>query len=130
MKIVFLIDDDPDDREIFAESLFAGFPSILFHEAENGADAFEKLNSGTVPKPDLIFLDLNMPIMDGRIFLQQIKKDTLFQDVPVIIYTTSSSEIDKSFAKDHKADLFLTKQYSMVMVKEDIQTAVQKFLNL
>lgn len=130
MKTIFLIDDDADDREIFAESLFAGFPSILFHEAENGADAFEKLKTGIVPKPDLIFLDLNMPVMDGRTFLLQIKNDKLFQDVPVIIYTTSSSEIDKNFAKENKAALFLTKQYSMSMVKEDIQSAVQQFLNL
>ena len=68
MKSVFLIDDDADDREIFAETLLSEHPAINYLEAENGADALHKLRSESFPKPDLIFLDLNMPIMDGRVF--------------------------------------------------------------
>ncbi|MHC0446458.1 response regulator [Flavobacterium sp. 3-218] len=130
MKTVFLIDDDPDDREIFEESLAAEHPSVLYQQAENGAAAFEKLRSGSFAKPDLIFLDLNMPIMDGRAFLQQIKADPNFKDIPVIIYSTSSSEADKKFAQENHAAAFLTKQYSLSLIRQDIQTAVQNFLEL
>ena len=85
MKTIFLIDDDPDDREIFEEILSQEHPLIAFQQAENGAAAFEKLRSGSFTKPDLIFLDLNMPVMDGRSFLKQIKKEAALQDIPVII---------------------------------------------
>lgn len=128
MKTIFLIDDDPDDREIFEEILGEEHPSIVFQQAENGAAAFEKLRSAGFTKPDLIFLDLNMPIMDGRVFLQQIKKEVELQDIPVIIYSTSSSHIDKQFASDHKASLFLTKQYSVELLRQDLNKAVENFL--
>lgn len=128
MKIVFLIDDDADDREIFEESLAAEHPSILYQEAENGAVAFEKLQSGAFQKPDLIFLDLNMPIMDGRTFLHLIKADPELKDIPVIIYSTSSSEADKKFATENNASAFLTKQYSLTLLRQDIKKAVERFL--
>lgn len=128
MKTIFLIDDDVDDREIFAEILGAEHPSIVFQEAENGAAAFEKLRSDNFKKPDLIFLDLNMPVMDGRTFLQQIKKENGLQDIPVIIYSTSSSEIDKKFAAENLAAQFLTKQYSIDLLRKDLNAVVQNFL--
>lgn len=129
MKTIFLIDDDPDDREIFEEILSQEHPLIAFQQAENGAAAFEKLRSGSFTKPDLIFLDLNMPVMDGRSFLKQIKKEVALQDIPVIIYSTSSSEIDKAFAQDHLAAQFLTKQYSIELLRKDLNAAVENFLS-
>ena len=71
-----------------------------------------------------------MPIMDGRVFLRQIKEDKFLQNIPVIIYTTSSSELDKKFASDNQAVLFLTKQYSIKMLRDDIREAVDSFLNI
>jgi len=128
MKIVFLIDDDADDREIFEESLAAEHPLVLYQDAVNGAVAFEKLRSGTFKKPDLIFLDLNMPVMDGRTFLKQIKADPDLNDIPVIIYSTSSSEVDKKFAAEHQASEFLTKQYSISSLRQDIKKTVERYL--
>ncbi len=128
MKTIFLIDDDPDDREIFEEILAEEHPLIEFQQAENGAAAFEKLRSGRFTKPDLIFLDLNMPVMDGRTFLRLIKKETALQHIPVIIYSTSSSEIDKKFALEHFAAQFLTKQYSIELLRKDLNAAVENYL--
>lgn len=130
MKIVFLIDDDADDREIFADSLSSLDSGIMYQEAVNGQDAFEKLQSGTFPKPDLIFLDLNMPIMDGRTFLKKIKEDKDFSEIPVIIYTTSSSDHDKQYAAQHQAAMFLTKQYSIALLTRDIKQAIENFLGV
>lgn len=127
MKTVFLIDDDADDRELFAEALAAEHPSVLFEQAENGATAFEKLKSGSF-KPDLIFLDLNMPIMDGRTFLKKIKAEPDYQNIPVVIYSTSSSEIDKQFAKENQAALFLSKQYAFALLRKDIREAIESLL--
>lgn len=129
MKTVFLIDDDDDDREIFSDSLTSMHPSILFYEAQNGLEAFKILKSG-VFLPDLIFLDLNMPIMDGKTFLVQIKEDESLKDIPIVIYTTSSNQIDKDFAAKHKAALFLTKQYSIALLKEDLKNTLEKYLKI
>ena len=127
MTTILLIDDDADDREIFADLLAEDHPSIVLLQAANGADAFEKLKSENAPKPDLIFLDLNMPIMDGRTFLQRIKTDPDLSYIPVIIYTTSSSEADRDFAMEHQAACFLTKQYSLELQRKDIMAAIAKF---
>lgn len=126
MKTIFLIDDDADDREIFEETLAAEHPSVLYHEAVNGAVAFEKLRSGF--KPDLIFLDLNMPVMDGRTFLKKIKADPELLDIPVIIYSTSSSDADKKFAAENHASEFLTKQYSISSLRQDIKKSIERYL--
>ena len=129
MKTVFLIDDDSDDREIFEEALLSLNIDIKYEEAKNGAEAWEKLNSAAFNKPDLIYLDLNMPVMDGRQFLQLIKQDESFKNIPVIIYTTSSHEKDKNFAFQNNA-LFMTKQYSMNMLRADLKDTIKKFLEL
>ncbi len=129
MKTVFLIDDDSDDREIFEETLLSLNIGLKYEEAKNGAEAWEKLNSETFPKPDLIFLDLNMPIMDGRQFLKHLKQDKKFSNIPVIIYTTSSNQPDKDFALQNNA-LFMTKQYSMTLLRADLTDAIKKFMEL
>jgi len=128
MKTVFLIDDDSDDREIFEEALLSLDINIKYEDAKNGAEACEKLNSNTF-KPDLIFLDLNMPIMDGRQFMKHIKKDHNLNNIPVIIYTTSSNEVDKNFAFQNNA-MFMTKQYSMALLRSDLKDTIKKFLEL
>jgi len=127
MKTVFLVDDDSDDREIFKEVLLSLNIGLKYEEAKNGAEAWEKLNSNTFDKPDLIFLDLNMPIMDGRQFLKLIKQNQNFDTIPVIIYTTSSNETDKNFALQNEA-LFMTKQYSMAVLRSDLKDIIEKFL--
>src|SRR5688500_2830070 len=98
MKVVFLIDDDQDDREIFQESLLSLKTAVRYEEARHGLEALEKLKTEDFQKPDLIFLDFNMPVMDGREFLKRIKQDAALKDIPVIIYSTSSNTEDKMFA--------------------------------
>lgn len=128
MKTVLLIDDDADDREIFQEILFSLNLNIRYEEARNGAHAVEKLNTQSFQKPDLIFLDLNMPVMDGRQFLLHIKQESTYSDIPVIIYSTSSSEEDKAFALKNNAALFMTKHYSMTQLEKDLRKTITAFL--
>lgn len=130
MKTVFLIDDDCDDREIFQESLTSLNLNLNFVEAKNGAEALKKLEEPNFQKPDLIFLDLNMPIMDGRQFLREVKKNSRYNDIPVIIYSTSSNEIDLRFAKENDAAMFMTKQYSLDLLKSELHTTIHTFLQV
>ena len=87
----FLIDDDIDDREIFLSVLEEVAPSIRCYTASNGQEAINKLISAEV-KPDLIFLDLNMPLMNGKQFLKACQGLDNCRKIPVIILTTSSDK--------------------------------------
>jgi CheY-like chemotaxis protein len=107
-KTVFLVDDDRDDREIFIEALAEIDDSLKCVTAENGEDAIRKLHSG-VFIPNFIFLDLNMPRMNGRECLVKIKNIERLQDTPVIIYTTSSLQKEKDELVKLGASKFLTK---------------------
>lgn len=108
---VLLIDDDIDDRMIFGEVLKELAPDIIYQEATNGEDALTKLS--THPIPDLIFLDLNMPRVDGKQFLAEIQQLDHLKHIPVIIYTTSSHESDKKETRELGAAYFLTKPNSL-----------------
>lgn len=128
MKTVFLIDDDSDDREIFEEALSSIGIDIDFQEAENGEVAFKKLKDPQFKKPDIIFLDLNMPKMDGRQFLQEIKNTNAFKDIPVIIYSTSSNAGDIKFTLEHKATKFMTKQNSIYSLRSELESTLKSIL--
>lgn len=85
---ILLIDDDEDDREIFLEAVKAINPSIHCSVVNCATDAFNVLlNSPSLPR--YIFLDVNMPVMDGRTCLRQIKKDIRYKDINVVIYSTT-----------------------------------------
>jgi CheY-like chemotaxis protein len=107
-KTVFLVDDDRDDREIFIEALAEIDDSVRCVTAENGEDAILKLHSD-VFIPNFIFLDLNMPRMNGRECLIEIKNIERLQETPVIIYTTSSLQKEKDELVKLGATKFLTK---------------------
>ncbi|WP_349315114.1 response regulator [Chitinophaga sp. MM2321] len=108
---MLLIDDDVDDRMIFGDVLKELVPDIIYNEAINGEDALEKLEKNLVP--DLIFLDLNMPRVDGKQFLAEMQKIDHLKHIPVVIYTTSSHESDKKETHALGAACFFTKPNSL-----------------
>ena len=85
----FLIDDDIDDQEVFLSVVEEVAPPIRCYTASNGQEAIDKLSSEEV-KPDLIFLDLNMPLMNGKQFLKACHSLDRCRDIPVIILTTTA----------------------------------------
>jgi len=132
VKTILLIDDDADDREIFQEALSAieWSISINFREAENGVDAFVKLKDPKTKKPDLIFVDLNMPKMDGKEFLMEIKKQQPFKNIPVIIYSTSANKSDIDFTLQHHAEKFMTKPHSIFDLKKELESTLRHLLEI
>jgi len=90
IKTILLVDDDHDDQLLFKEALSEADNSIVYHAAFNGIDALEKLNSGEIKIPDLIFLDVNMPKMNGIDCLKELKKADNLKKIPVLMYSTSS----------------------------------------
>ena len=87
-KHLMLVEDDEDDRDFFLQVMVEIFPDIVCETASNGKIALDKLNSAHV-RPDLIFLDLNMPLMNGRQFLEEIRNHSHLMEIPVVILSTS-----------------------------------------
>ena len=94
---ILLVDDDKDDQDIFAEAVSIAKPGCKLLLANDGAHGFSVLQQEG--KPDYIFLDINMPEINGKEFLQSLKSDPAYSEIPVVIYTTSShkSELGEYF---------------------------------
>jgi CheY-like chemotaxis protein len=108
-KIILLVDDDTDDAEMFAEVLTNIDSTIRLYHVEDGLALFEHLANEKNEKPNVIFLDINMPEMNGWQCLSRLRGDLITKDIPVLIYTTSSHARDKQIAMDLGATAFITK---------------------
>lgn len=104
----FIADDDPDDQELFIDALHEINELFECVTATDGTEALESL-SRHLFVPDIIFLDLNMPKMDGKVCLSEIKKDKFLKEIPVIIYSTSSEKKDIMDAMQLGAAYYLQK---------------------
>jgi DNA-binding response OmpR family regulator len=108
-KVIFIADDDPDDRELFADAVAEINNQITCVTASNGQDALKLLQKKEQALPDFIFLDLNMPRISGKQCLTELKKIERLQTVPVIIYTTAKIDDDMKEMKELGASYFLIK---------------------
>jgi CheY-like chemotaxis protein len=112
-----LVDDDIDDREIFSFALQSLDLPVNLLTAENGVEALKMVSDQGAPVPDLIFLDLNMPMMGGKECLRELRKLPWLKEVPIIIYTTSTLEKDKLDTQKLGATDFLSKEASIDQLK-------------
>ena len=88
---ILLVDDDPDDQLLFQEALSDADNSIRYTSASDGIHALELLNAEGAVLPELIFMDVNMPRMNGLDCLKEIQKSTKLKHIHVIMYSTSCS---------------------------------------
>lgn len=116
-KIILLADDDRDDKEMFCEALEEINENIICHCAGNGNEAWKILNQIT-EKPQLIFLDLNMPGMNGWDCLKLIKNDLNYKDIPVVMISTSSHKNDIETASKLGSICYLVKPNSFTDLKQ------------
>jgi CheY-like chemotaxis protein len=105
---ILLIDDDPEEFDIFCNTVSSLDKSIDCIQALNCKQGFQKLESSS-GLPRYIFLDLNMPASQGKYCLERLKQHPLYAKVPVFIYTTSNREVDIEETKKLGAEMFITK---------------------
>ena len=109
-NIVFYADDDLDDLELVKDAFAQYSKNVEVLTATDGSKALSYLSNlkkyDTLPC--LIILDVNMPVINGKETLLRLREIEHFQDVPVVLFTTSSQPMDKSFAKKYNAG-FITK---------------------
>ena len=112
MQITLLIvDDDPDDLWLFCEAVYEINKASRCITACNGKEALQLLQNAII-KPDFIFMDLNLPFMNGKECLTELKKNSEFSDIPVIIYSTSKLQKDIDEVYKLGAAHFLSKPNS------------------
>lgn len=110
---IVLADDDPDDRLIFRDALKTVDRSIRFEEFKGGEELLSFLQDVRNPLPQLIFLDLNMPRINGFECLRRIRNDERLKQLCVIIYSTSNQFKDILETLNNGANLYFSKPNEM-----------------
>jgi CheY-like chemotaxis protein len=117
LEQIMLVDDDADDRDLFAEAIAFVNPTLEIVMKRNGEEMIQHLQVAD-RLPDLIFLDLNMPRLNGKEALHAIQKDQRWKNIPVIIYTTSLNPLDIDETYNAGARHFMRKPNSFEALKE------------
>lgn len=124
---VLLIDDDPGDVRLTQEALA---PTTNLHVVEDADKAMAFLDRrgdyANAPRPDLILLDLNLPGLDGRQLLAQLKSHAKYRHIPVVVLTTSDDVDDIRRVYELKANSFITKPVNWVKFVGVIKS-IEKF---
>ncbi|MEO8701547.1 MAG: response regulator [Kofleriaceae bacterium] len=110
---VLLVEDNPGDVRLTQEAFREANAEIVLYVADDGVEAMDFLHHrgryAEVPRPDLILLDLNLPRMDGREVLTQIKTDDRLKTIPTVILTTSDADDDIQTGYQLQANSYLSK---------------------
>ena len=122
---ILLVEDNPGDVRLTKEALKEGKVYSNLHTVKDGVEAMEYLRRegkySSVPRPDIILLDLNLPRKDGREVLEEIKSDEKLKRIPVVVLTTSKAEEDVLRTYNLHANCYVTKPVDlekfMVVVK-------------
>lgn len=107
---LLLADDDAVDRELFIEACQEAGARYLIDEVANGQEVLDYLERGG-PLPDVVLLDFNMPVKDGRETLRDLKADSRYRHIPVFVMSTSDAHFDVTLAYNLGANLFLVKPH-------------------
>ena len=106
---IMIIDDDADDRSMFAEALMEINESIQLIQMVSCERAIEYFSIKSAAIPDIIFLDINMPTMNGWQCLDNLREMANTKQIPVVIYTTSQSQENYEKVKKMESTYFLSK---------------------
>jgi two-component system, chemotaxis family, response regulator Rcp1 len=123
---VLLIEDSPGDVRLTQEAFRDANRDVQLHVAGDGMEAMAFLkregSHSDAPRPDFILLDLNLPKLDGREVLAQIKNDPLLRDIPTVILTTSEAEADISKSYRLRANSYLSKPIQLSAFDELVKS--------
>lgn len=113
-KRILIVDDSPTMRQLLAFAL-KRLPGVSITEAANGVDGLKKITS---ERFDLIFTDINMPVMDGLKLVSLVRKDPALNDIPIVVISTEGAEEDRNRAFALGANDYITKPVQSPQVQE------------
>ena len=113
---ILVVDDSASMRKVLRKSIImCHIGDVNFYEAENGEDALKVLKNEWV---DLIFTDINMPIMDGFELVSNLNKDDIHQNTPIIVVTSDTSAENAEAAKKYKIKHIMYKPFRPEAIRE------------
>lgn len=131
---VLLVEDNPGDVRLTQEAFKEGKVRNILHVVNDGVEAIAFLRQEgkykSVPKPDLVLLDLNLPKKDGREVLQEIKADKELRRIPVVVLTTSQAEQDILHSYDLHANCYITKPVDLDQFIDIVNTIEDFWLTI
>lgn len=131
---ILLVEDNEGDILLTREALAEGKLANTISVVRNGRDAleflFQKGDYADAPIPDLVLLDVNLPLKSGHEVLQAIKKNEKTRQIPVIMLTTSSSERDIQLSYDHHANCYITKPVDVEEFLSAVSSIEEFWFNL
>jgi two-component system response regulator len=130
--MLLVAEDDPDDQYFFQEALEVACPGrVETHYVFDGAQLISTLRQKIMDqyRRNLVVLDLNMQVKDGRTVLLDIKSDPAFADIPVVVLTTSDNQEDIDYCLQHGAAAYYQKPSKITDLVKIIRNLCQDFLN-
>ena len=131
---ILLVEDSPSDIGLLRQTLVESGISSRLHVVRDGCDALAFLQRDTpyekAPRPDIVLLDLNLPLLGGRGVLQIIKEDKDLAQIPVVVLTTSENERDVMSAYALHANCYLTKPVDFERFATSIRTTLEYWLTI
>ena len=112
-----IVEDSPTMRQLLLYAL-KRVPGIVATEASDGVDGLQKCEAET---PDIILTDINMPVMDGLKFIEQVREREEFKNIPIVVITTEGADEDRQRAMDLGADAFISKPIQAPSVVKVVQ---------
>lgn len=124
---ILYVDDDIDDLLIISDAFEKYTDHLNVIHASNGREGLTVLDNMHKKEtmPCLLIIDINMPIMDGKELLKKVRQQPEYENLPVIMFSTSQSAADKEFAEKYNADFF-TKPGSYTRLKTLVDAFVTK----
>jgi CheY-like chemotaxis protein len=123
---ILYVDDDIDDLHLISEAFEKYTHHLTVIHAHNGIEGLRALDRMRKEEalPCLLIIDINMPVMNGKEMLKKLREEPFYQDLPVILFSTSKSRTDESFAEKYDAE-FISKpgKYS------ELKDLVEQFVN-
>lgn len=122
--LITLADDDEDDRLFFTDAFGEIKIKTIVNTVNNGKELLNFLNDPNTVLPNILFLDLNMPILNGIECLKEIKQNDKFKDIVVAIYSTSSSDQDVEETFVLGANIYIKKPSNFNTLKKILSDIV------
>ena len=120
---ILLIEDDSDDIELLQEALKNHAIAFEMEVIKDGKMALDHIRIGKAA-PEIVILDLNLPKVHGKELILEIKAQTIFKDIPLLVLTTSSAKEDIEYAYKYGAAKYLIKPTTMERIREMVETIV------
>lgn len=121
---VLLVDDDGDDFLFFKKALDYQVFNTTFNRVANGDKLAELLNDGTMPMPDIIFMDVNMPGKNGYDCVIEMKESKTLDKIPIVMYSTCYQEFVADVLYNMGANFYIKKPVGFSEIKNVIQKAL------